>query len=195
MSLERAIEQGRTLRVIGFDDSPFDKSRRGTSVMVSGVVCRGTRFEGMVTTRIRKDGWNATTNVIASLRDSKFLPQLHLAMFDGIAFGGFNVLDLAAVEAALGVPAVAVMRNEPDMEAIRQAVEHLPRPGRRLELIARAGTVHESANCYFQCVGAPADVVSNAIEQLTDRGHIPEAIRIAHLIGSAVVTGESGRRA
>jgi len=30
---------------------------------------------------------------------------------------------------------------------------------------------------------------------LTDTGHVPEALRLAHLIGSAIMTGQSSNRA
>ena len=61
-----------------------------------GAVCSGTRFEGMVFGRVRKDGWNATREIVRLLEGGKFLPQLHLVLLDGIAFGGFNVVDLEA---------------------------------------------------------------------------------------------------
>lgn len=149
----------------------------------------------MVSTKIRKDGWNSTQRVIDSLKSSKFLPQLHLVMFDGLAFGGFNVVDLTAVSEALELPAVAVVRRPPDFRKIEDAIQNLSRPKRRWELIRRAGPVHEAATCCFQVVGAAPDEVERALDLLTDRGHLPEAIRIAHLVGSAVVLGESGRRA
>ncbi|MEM9195028.1 MAG: DUF99 domain-containing protein, partial [Myxococcota bacterium] len=38
----------RTVRVIGFDDAPFDRKDRGGPVSVAGVVCAGRRFEGTV---------------------------------------------------------------------------------------------------------------------------------------------------
>jgi endonuclease V-like protein UPF0215 family len=37
--------------------------------------------------------------------------------------------------------------------------------------------------------------VAEALKRLTDRGNVPEALRLAHLIGSAVVMGESSKRA
>jgi len=45
----------RTLRAIGFDDAPFARARRG-DVGLAGVVCAGTRFEGLVWGRVRQDG-------------------------------------------------------------------------------------------------------------------------------------------
>src|SRR5690242_20429114 len=99
---------GRTLRVIGFDDVPW-RHRRSASVGLVGVVCAGTRFEGMVYGRVRRDGWNATDEIVRLLERGKFLPQLHLVLLDGIAFGGFNLVDLPRLASALRRPCVSVM--------------------------------------------------------------------------------------
>ncbi|QRN94464.1 hypothetical protein JRI60_35800 [Archangium violaceum] len=43
---------------------------------------------------------------------------------------------------------------------------------------------------------APEDSrVARALGRLTDKGQVPEALRLAHLIGSAMVRGERSRRA
>jgi uncharacterized protein len=181
-------------RVIGFDDAPFDK-RRGARVPLVGVVCGGTRFEGLVWGRVRKDGWTATREVCRLLVGGKFLPQLHLVLLDGIAFGGFNLVDLPGLARELGKPCVAVMRRMPDLEAVERALRHLPRAERRLELLRRAGPIHQLGGFTFQVQGAEPEWVAEALKRLTDRGHVPEALRLAHLIGSAVVTGESTKRA
>jgi endonuclease V-like protein UPF0215 family len=47
----------------------------------------------------------------------------------------------------------------------------------------------------FQVAGAEPDEVARGLARLSDRGNVPEALRLAHLIGSAVRQGESGRRA
>lgn len=196
MDIAAKLQAGRRLRVIGFDDAPFRRDASlGTDVLVCGVVCAGTRFEGMVSFRAGKDGWDATERLIGSLADSKFLPQLHAVLVDGIAFGGFNVVDLHAVAEALDLPVISVMRNVPDFDAIESAVGHLEKPERRMELIRAAGDVHAASTCHFQVAGARPPVVSALLTSVTDHGHLPEAIRIAHLIGAAVVTGESGSRA
>jgi uncharacterized protein len=190
----RLPPSGRTLRAVGFDDAPFTRGRRGP-VGVAGVVCAGTRFEGLVWGRVRQDGWDATEVLIRLLAGGKFLPQLHLVLLDGIALGGFNVVDLAGLAGALDRPCAAVMRRPPDLGAVEAAVRRLPRPARRLALIARAGPVHRVGGFCFQVQGAdPADAAA-ALARLTDRGAVPEALRLAHLVGAAVRTGESGRRA
>jgi uncharacterized protein len=186
--------EGRTLRAIGFDDAPFVRGRRG-AVGLAGVVCAGTRFEGLVWGTIRQDGWNATDEIVRLLAGGKFLPQLHLVLTDGIAFGGFNVVDLAALASALGRPCVAVMRRPPDLPAVERAIRRLARPERRLERLRRAGAVHRVGAFTFQVQGADPQATARALARLTDRGAVPEPLRLAHLVGSAVRNGESGRRA
>src|SRR5439155_7742528 len=102
MALPRA---GRTLRVIGFDDVPW-RHRRKATVGVVGAVCAGTRFEGMVYGTVRRDGWRATSALEALLLEGKFLPQIHLVLLDGIALGGFNVVDLPRLAHALQRPCI-----------------------------------------------------------------------------------------
>ncbi len=162
---------------------------------IAGVVCAGTRFEGLVFGALRQDGWNATTVLRDLLAGGKFLPQLHLVLLDGIAFGGFNVVDLEALAAALERPCVAVMRASPDLAAVERALRRLPRPERRLELLRRAGPIHVHGRFTFQVRGGDPRAIGAALHRLTDRGNVPEALRLAHLVGSAVVRGESGRRA
>jgi endonuclease V-like protein UPF0215 family len=195
---------GRTLRAIGFDDAPFDRpssgaeareGARGRDVSLAGVVCAGTRFEGLVWGRVRRDGWNATEEVVRLLAGGKFLPQIHLVLLDGIAFGGFNVVDLAALADALARPCAAVMRRPPDLDAVERAIRRLPRPERRLELLRRAGPVHHAEGFVFQVCGAGADETGRVLARLTDRGAVPEPLRLAHLVAGAVRRGESGRRA
>jgi endonuclease V-like protein UPF0215 family len=186
---------GRTLRAIGFDDAPFARGRRGAPVRVAGVVCAATRFEGLVWGTVRQDGWDATRALAGLLRGGKFLPQLHLVLLDGIALGGFNVVDLEALAAALGRPCAAVMRRAPDLAAVERAIRRLPRPDRRLEVLRRAGPVHEVGGFVVQVRGPDPEETAAALARVTDRGAVPEPLRLAHLVGAAVVRGESGRRA
>jgi uncharacterized protein len=184
----------RILRAVGFDDAPF-AHLASDRVRIFGAVCAGTRFEGLVAGAVRRDGWNATDEVVRLLQGGKFLPQLHLVLLDGIAFGGFNVVDLRALSMRLGKPCVAVMRRPPRLPLVEAALRRLPLPDRRLGLIARAGPVHVVPPFVFQVQGAAAEETADALRRLTDRGNVPEALRLAHLIGAAVVHGESGRRA
>lgn len=194
MSLERIMQRDKTVRAIGFDDAPFERGG-DEPVHIAGVVCADTKFEGMVWGSVSNDGRDATDVICDLLVGGKFLPQLHVLLLDGIALGGFNVVDLPELHARLDIPCVAVMRNRPDMQAVEEALQRLPDPAQRLEVIARAGAIHRADNVFFQVRGAEPALVRAALPRLTYTGHIPEPLRIAHLIGAAVETGESGRRA
>jgi len=116
-------------------------------------------------------------------------------LLDGIAFGGLNVVDLPTLAGRLARPCIAVMRRQPDLEAVAHAVRKLPRADARLELLRRAGPIHERGHFVFQVQGLEAAEAGDALERLTDTGHVPEVLRLAHLIGSAVQGGESSHRA
>ncbi|MEM8675903.1 MAG: DUF99 family protein, partial [Cyanobacteria bacterium P01_G01_bin.67] len=47
MELETLIRQQKQIRVIGFDDAPFERGQT-EKVNLAGIVCANTRFEGMV---------------------------------------------------------------------------------------------------------------------------------------------------
>lgn len=190
----RPLHLVQHLRAVGFDDAPFPRGHRG-EVSLIGAVCSNTRFEGMVYGRVRRDGWNATDVICRLLEGGKFLPQLHLVLLDGIAFGGFNVVDLPELARRLQRPCVSVMRRHPDRAAIERALKRLPRPERRVRLLDRAGPIHQRGPFIFQVQGGDPDEIAQALRRITDTGHVPEALRLAHLIGSAIVTGESSHRA
>lgn len=185
---------GRTLRAVGFDDAPFVR-RRGGDVGLAGVVCAGTRFEGLVWGRLRQDGWNVTDAIARLLVSGKFLPQLHLVLLDGLSFGGLNLVDLPGLAARLQRPCVAVMRRAPDVPAMERVIANLPRAHRRLALLRAAGPVHTLRGFTFQVAGADAAPTADALARLTDRGRVPEPLRLAHLVAAAFRRGESGRRA
>ena len=187
------MKQG--VRTIGIDDGPFARSGRG-NVLVAGAVYRGgSVFDGLLTTTVRKDGWNATDRILAMLVESKFLPQLHYIMLDGIAFGGFNIVDVNRLYEETGLKILIAVRRRPNLQAVKSALRHLSRPERRWQLIQAAGKIHPVANLHCQLKGMEIDEARQLLELTCTRSHIPEPLRAAHLIAGGLVTGQSGRRA
>ncbi len=129
------------------------------------------------------------------LGNSKYAAQVHVVLIDGIAIGGLNVVDLPDLAESVGRPCISVMRRMPDLSAMERAVRMLPSPERRLRILRRAGVIHERPPFVFQVHGIDVDSAHEALSRATDTGHVPEALRLAHLIGSAVVDGESRGRA
>ncbi len=183
----------KKIRVIGFDDAPFQKG--ASSVSVGGVVCADTRFEGMVWGRAQRDGFDATFVLAEMLLTSKYHPQVHAVLLDGIAVGGLNIIDLPELAERVELPCIAVMRKMPDLAAMKAVIAALPSPARRLALLGRAGTIHQRPPFFFQVAGGSLEDATRVLDQATDTGHVPEALRLAHLIGSAIELGESRGRA
>ncbi|MEB3826184.1 endonuclease dU [Phormidium sp. CCY1219] len=194
MKLEDLLRQNRTIRVIGFDDAPFLRGAGG-KVAIAGVVCAGTRFEGMLWGEVTQDGFDATDTLCELLIGSKFLPQLHLVLLDGIGFGGFNLVDLPRLQDRLQLPCVAVMRRHPRLPPMKEAMSRLPHFERRLSILQRAGAIYHVPPFFFQVCGEDPAIAASALQRVTDCGKVPEALRLAHLIGAAVVTGVSGSSA
>src|SRR5690606_7938909 len=89
-------KRARWSHVVGFDDAPFPREHRG-DVLVVGAVYAGERLDGVLSCRVRRDGANATLQVARAVRESRFHPQLHAVLLQGIAFAGFNVVDIHAL--------------------------------------------------------------------------------------------------
>lgn len=194
MDAAAALQAGRALRVVGFDDGPFGR-RHGEPVPVAGAVCRNTRFEGLVWGHISRDGLDATERLCQLLEGGKFLAQLHAVLLDGITLGGLNVIDLEALQRRLRLPCIAFLRRTPDLAAFQELLARFPDGEERRARAATAGPVHRARLGWFQVRGLEPALVPPLLERLTDQGHVPEALRLAHLIARAIVTGESGRRA
>jgi uncharacterized protein len=184
----------RLSHVVGFDDAPFERRHRG-NVLVVGAVFAGRRLDGVVSTRVRRDGVNATARLAAGLARSKYLPQLHAILLQGIAFAGFNVVDLRALHRETGLSVLAVARRTPDLEAIRRALlKNVPGGQRKWRLIEAAGPMEPLAGVYVQREGIESDAARSLIESLQVHGCLPEPLRVAHLIAGGVTTGESRHR-
>ena len=194
MSLQNSLKNKKKIRAIGFDDAPF-RSERGSPVHIAGVVCSDTRFEGMLWGEIEKDGTNATEVLTELIKNSKFMDQIDLVLIDGLAMGGFNLVDLPMLSEVLKKPCVAVMRRMPNMTKIHAALDHFKDAEMRRSLIKKAGKIHCINEFYFQIAGGDESLIASALEQLTDTGKVPEVLRLAHLIGAAVKTGQSSNRA
>jgi endonuclease V-like protein UPF0215 family len=193
-TLEERLQSNKSIRVAGFDDASFLKEQT-EPVKLTGVICSDTRFEGMLWGEVSKDGLDATSIVSQMLRGSKFYPQINVVLLDGIAFGGFNIIDLPELASQLNRPCISVMRRYPDLQAIDNALRHFSDYQERKSLIVKAGKIYHHHNFYFQPAGCMPDTAARALQRVTDRGNVPEALRLAHLIGAAVMNGESSSRA
>lgn len=177
--------------VIGFDDAPFERDHRGDVPLV-GVVCARTRVDGLLVSKIRRDGANATRAMVAMIEGSQFREHVRAILLQGIAVGGFNVVDVHALHAALGLPVIAITRKQPDFEGMKRALfGRVPGALRKWRLIERAGELDPMRGVLVQRVGITREHAREVLAATTLHGNLPEPLRIAHLVAGAMVTGRS----
>lgn len=205
------------MNVIGFDDGPFPREHRG-DVLLVGAVCAGTRLDGVLASHVRRDGADATRRVIDAIRGSQFVTQVQAILFQGIAMGGFNVVDIQGLHREMGVPVLVVMRRSPDMLGVERALFSGAPPGRprvkgaarKWGLIQAAGAIEplgrtsrtratglrgEGPRLWVQRAGLTMEEARRLVAATTLHGNVPEPVRLAHLIAGGIVTGKSRGRA
>ncbi len=190
----RALARSLT-HVIGFDDAPFSDAHRG-DVLVVGAVYAGERLSGVLSGKVRRDGANATRVLAGLVRGSRFYPQLHAVLLQGIAVAGFNVVDLDELHDALDIPVLVIARRRPDLNAIRRALlDRVPGGARKWRLIERAGPMESLAGLFVQRRGLSPSDAETLIDRFRINGRIPEPLRSAHLIAAGIALGQSTHRA
>jgi endonuclease V-like protein UPF0215 family len=179
--------------VIGIDDAPHAGRAR---VPLIGAVFAKTRLDGVLIDHVQRDGRDSTRRIAAMVLGSRFRGHVQAVVLQGIAVAGFNVIDIHALHAELGVPVLVVARRRPNLPRIRRVLlEHVPGGARKWALIERAGTPRLVGGVYVQCAGLDARQAERMLRELTVHGSLPEPVRVAHLIAGAVVTGHSKGRA
>jgi endonuclease V-like protein UPF0215 family len=177
--------------LIGIDDAPFARAHRG-DVPVVGVVYASARLDGVLTTRVRRDGANSTERLVRMVLGSRFAPGLHAIVLQGIAVGGFNVVDIHALHELTGLPVLVVARHEPDLDRIRRALlTRIPGGARKWRLIERAGPMEAQAGVWVQRAGLTPAQSEALLRRSAFHGHLPEPIRVAHLIAGGMTVGAS----
>ena len=191
-------------RIIGFDDGPFEPHSKGEKVPVLGVVMRaGSYVEAILKGEIHVDEMDGTAVLKRMLLGSRYLDQLRGILLDGISLGGFNVIDIFHLSRATGLPVVSVTRDEPDMKSIFSALlAHFEDGEERVRIVDQGELVkfnllsdRRDMTLWGKFAGTDYQGALDILNLTTVRGAMPEPLRLAHLIGTAMVKGESRGRA
>ncbi len=180
------------IRVLGVDDGIFKPRTRGY-VPVIGVVFRGGYWlDGVMHTKIKVDGMDATRKIAQMIIGSPHYKQLRVVMLDGITFAGFNVVDIKKLYAKTKLPVITVTREKPNLKEIQKALKNLPKSEERWKAILNAGEPVEvpvkggKERIYMQVVGITLEDAIKILKLTSTRSNIPEALRVAHLIASGI---------
>ncbi|MBS3102422.1 DUF99 family protein [Candidatus Woesearchaeota archaeon] len=184
----------KEIRVIGIDDAPFRKFSKGKVFVIGTVFRGGTLLDGILSTKVNVDGSNSTKKIIEMVNKSKFKPQLRCIFLDGIAVGGFNIIDVKELSKKTKLPVIVVIRRKPDIAAIKSTLIKINKKN-KINLLEKAGEVINIGKIYVQLTGISVEKAREILKIVCTRSLIPEPIRIAHLIASGIVDGESRGKA
>jgi hypothetical protein len=180
--------------VAGFDDAPFARNHRG-KVKLVGAVYASLRFDGVLIAEVEKDGFDSAERLIKMVGESKFSRHIQLVLLQGIAFAGFNVVDVFAFNERLGIPVLVVARKKPDMAAIQRALlSNIHAGNKKWAVMERLGAMEPMCGVFVQRVGISIDEAATVLKRFAVHGHIPEPLRVAHLIAGALTYGQSRGR-
>lgn len=184
----------KEIRVIGIDDSPFNKFK-DKKIPVVGVVMRGGSWiDGILSTKVAVDGNDSTKKIIEMVNKCKFKPQLQCIFLDGIAVAGFNVVDVRELSKKTKLPVVVIIRRMPDIANIKKTLIKINKK-QKIKLIEGAGNVIQVNDIFVQLTGIDLEKAKKILKVVCTRSLIPEPLRLAHLIASGVTLGESKGRA
>ena len=186
------------IRILGIDDSALIRD----NILIVGAFFRGGQWlEGVLRSEVTRDGMDGTDVIIKMVKGTKHYPQIRAIMLDGVTYAGFNPIDIVSLHDQTGIPVIVIMRDCPDFEKIESALMYLSNTQERLDIIRKAGRIVKvvtkdvSNPVYMQFAGIDKDDARRIVKLTSTRSNIPEPLRVAHLIATGIVCGESRGKA
>jgi hypothetical protein len=185
------------IRIIGIDDGSFVPHTKGKALVVGAVFRGGKWLDGVLRTYVDIDGTDATKRIVDMVNASRHKGQIRVIMIEGLTFAGFNVVDIKRIFKETGLPVIALNRKRPDFLKVKRALQHLPRWQQRWKVLQSAGRIHPvspkryKSSVYMQIVGITRSDAEKLVKLTSTRSLLPEPLRVAHLIATGIVRGES----
>lgn len=182
------------VRVIGFDDGPSTVDDEDVDIV--GVVTRaGPGYvEAVLHGTVRRDGDDATTVLAGLVNGCRLKTNLAAILTQNVMVAGFNTIDVWRLHEQTGIPVIAVIRGLEDWDAVRRALVegHIPGGAAKWQRIAGCPEAAvQRRKTVFIPIGLDAARATDLVDLATLRGHMPEPLRLAHLIAAGWVLGES----
>lgn len=177
--------------VLGIDDAPFGKAQNHEVPVVGVIMENATVVEGVAMTSFPVDGEDATGFLAGWIEELKWAPMLNAIVLGGITIAGLGILDITGLAERLHIPVAAVTRRDTADSDLDQALLAAGFP-ERLDILHRSPPARAIAeNLYVASAGAEPGTVDKMILATLNKARMPEPLRVAHLIGAAMVAGTS----
>jgi len=180
--------------VLGIDDGPFQKGVDATTPLI-GVMMESERLvEAIAITQFAIDGDKVTEFLGDWIHGLRFRPALQAIVFGGVTIAGLGVIDIVQLSERLKTPVLVVNRRNPANHRLYAALETAGLSD-RIPIVERMPpAVRVSDGLYVAAAGVEAAGAARLLRVTVVKSDLPEPLRIAHLIGRAIVKGESRGR-
>jgi endonuclease V-like protein UPF0215 family len=180
--------------ILGVDDAPFDKHQVRPVPVVGVLMEGGDLVEGVALGLFPVDGDDATGFLARWIDGLRWRAAIQAIILGGITLAGLGLVDLEDLARRLGIPVLAVTRKEPGRSRVAEALAAAGLSD-RLEIARRSpAAVRLRPGLYLAWAGTDATRAAALIRAVLRKSRMPEPLRIAHLIASALERGESRGR-
>ncbi len=180
--------------LLGIDDGAFDK-HQSDGVPIVGVMMEGCDLvEAVAVSEFPVDGAGASEFLAEWVESLRFRPALQGVVLGGITLAGLGLVDVEALAARLGVPVLVVNRRDPGRHRLREALAAAGLVD-RLPLVERTPAAFAlESGVFLSCAGIDSEGAAALVRASLLKSQLPEPLRLAHLIGRALATGQSRGR-
>ena len=180
--------------VLGIDDAPFEKGQSEPVPIVGVMMEGGGLVESVAVGEFPVDGEGASEFLSEWVTGLRSYPSLQGIVLGGITIAGLGVVDIEELARRAERPVFVVTRRRPTNA---QLVEALRSAGfeDRIAIVERSPRASRiSDGLYVAHAGTDAASAARMVRATVGKAQLPEPLRIAHLVGRAIVFGESRGR-
>lgn len=178
----------------GVDDAPFDKRQPGP-VPIVGVMMEGKDVvESVAVGQFPVDGEGATEYLAGWIGGLRTRPMLQAVILGGITIAGLGLVEMTALAERLALPVLVVTRHNPASSDLADALRAAGL-SHRIPILERTPRAYGvGTGLYLAHAGATRVEAEQLVLATVGKARVPEPLRVAHLIGQAIVLRESRGR-
>jgi endonuclease V-like protein UPF0215 family len=179
---------------LAVDDGPFEKGQAEPVPVVGVMMQAADVVEGVSLSSFAVDGDDATGFLADWIGGQRCHASLQAVVLGGISLAGLGIVDVAALADRLSRPVLVAGRRDPGRSRLAAALESAGLR-ERIALVARTPpAVRVDDGLYLAFAGIERASALALLRASLGKSRLPEALRVAHLIAAAIVTGESRGR-